>query len=62
MRTITQQQIRQYETSNDVLSFIMRTPKPDFTELNRLTKQFEDSMKKTHEEDRKKIAIAVKDK
>jgi hypothetical protein len=62
MRTITQQQIKQLESSDDVLSFIMRTPKPDFTELNRLSKQFEESMKKTHEEDLKKIARAVQGK
>ena len=46
MRTITKEQIHQGD---------------DFTELNRLSKQFEESMRKTHEEDRKKIAKAVKD-
>lgn len=61
MRTITKEQIHQYENSSDVLSVILNTPKPDFTELNRLSKQFEESMRKTHEEDRKKIAKAVKD-
>ncbi len=60
MRMITKEQIKQYENSNDVLSFILNTPKPDFTELNRLSNQFEESMRKTHEEDRKKIAMAVK--
>lgn len=62
MRTITREQIQLFESSNDVLSFIMNTPKPDFTELNRLSKQFEESMRKTHEEDRRKIAMAVKDR
>ena len=57
---ITKEQIKQYENSNDVLSFILNTPKPDFTELNRLSKKFEESMRKTHEEDRRKIAMAVK--
>lgn len=47
------------KNSNNVLSFILNTPKPDFTELNRLSKIFEDSMKKTRAEDLQKIAQAL---
>ena len=39
--------------------FILNTPKPDFTELNSLSKQFEDSMKKTRKDDLQKISKAV---
>ncbi len=50
------------KASDNPLSFILNTPKPDFTELNRLSKQFEDSMKKTREEDLQKISKAVQEK
>ncbi len=43
-------------------SYRLNRMKPNFTELNRLSKQFEESMRKTHEEDRRKIAMAVKDR
>ena len=62
MRTVTKEQISTMKSSNNGLSFILNTPKPDFTELNRLSKQFEDSMKKTREEDLQKISKAVQDK
>lgn len=62
MRTVTKEQIQSMKNSSNVFSLIMNTPKPDFTELNRLSKQFEDSMKKTREEDLKKISMAVQGK
>lgn len=62
MRTVTKEQINTMRSSNNSLSFILNTPKPDFTELNRLSKQFEDSMKKTREEDLQKISKAVQEK
>ena len=62
MRTITKAQIADITKTDNVFSFILNTPKPDFTELNRLSKQFEDSMKKTREEDLQKISEAVKEK
>ena len=55
MRTVTKEQINNMKNSSNVFSYILNTPKPDFTELNRLSKQFEDSMKKTREEDLQKI-------
>ena len=60
MRTITKEQIHQYENSSDVLSVILNTPKPDFTELDRICKEFEEAMVKAQDEDRKKIAEALK--
>lgn len=62
MRTVSKEQINSIKNADNVLSFIMNTPKPDFTELNRLSKQFEDSMKKTRQEDLVKISEAVKEK
>ncbi len=62
MRTVTKEQINSMKASDNPLSFILNTPKPDFTELNRLSKQFEDSMKKTREEDLQKISKAVQEK
>ena len=62
MRTVTKEQIQSMKNSSNVFSLILNTPKPDFTELNRLSKQFEDSMKKTREEDLQKISMAVQGK
>lgn len=59
MRTVTKEQIQSMKNSSNVFSLILNTPKTDFTELNRLSKQFEDSMKKTREEDLHKISMAV---
>ncbi len=61
MRTVTKEQIRSLKAPDNPLSFILNTPKPDFTELNRLSKQFEESMKKTREEDLHKISNAVQE-
>ena len=62
MRTVTKKQISGMKSAGNALSFILNTPKPDFSELNRLSKQFEDSMKKTREEDLRKISKTVQDK
>ena len=62
MRTVTKEQICAMRNSADALSFILNTPKPDFTELDHLSKQFEDSMKKTREEDLQKISKAMQEK
>ena len=62
MRTVTKEQIQSMKNSSNVFSLILNTHKPDFTELNRLSKQFEDSMKKTREEDLQKISMAVQGK
>ncbi len=62
MRIVTKEQVRSLKAPDNLLSFILNTPKPDFTELNRLSKQFEESMKKTREEDLQKISKAVQEK
>ena len=41
-------------------NFIKNTPKPDYTELNKLSKEFEDWISKEHEKDRQLLKAAAK--
>ena len=59
MRVITKEMLEERRNENDVLSVILNTPKPDFSELEKICNEFEVSMLKEHEKDRKKIAEAL---
>lgn len=54
-----------YDSNKDLkntdtpLGRILRTPKPDFTELNKISEEFEKAMTIEHEKDRKIIAEAL---
>lgn len=60
MRTITKEYVAQRKNADDVLAYIMNTPRPDFTNLDKICKEFEVSMLKEQEKDRAKIAEAIK--
>ena len=46
MRTVTKEQISSMKVCGNFISFKLNTPKPIFTDLNLLSKQFEAPMKK----------------
>lgn len=45
---------------SEVYQLILNTPKPDFTELDKICAEVEESMKKAQEEDRKKMLEALR--
>ena len=44
---------------NNPLSYILNTPRPDFTQMHKENLKFEESMQKAQNEDRKKILKAL---
>lgn len=59
MRTITKEYLEAQRKENNPLSFILNTPKPDFTQMHDENLKFEESMQKAQAEDRKKILEAL---
>lgn len=55
MRTITKEYLSEQKKESNPLSYILKTPKPDFTQMHKENLKFEESMQKAQEEDRKKI-------
>lgn len=55
MRTITKEYLSEQKKESNPLSYILNTPKPDFTQMHKENLEFEKSMQKAQEEDRKKI-------
>ena len=62
MRTVTKEQISSMKVCGNFISFKLNTPKPIFTDLNLLSKQFEAPMKKNREENLQKISKSVQEK
>ena len=59
MRTPSKKHLECLEHSS-AYQYILHTKKPDFTELDRICKEFEEAMVKAQDEERKKIAEALK--
>ena len=55
MRTITKEYLSGQKKESNPLSYILNTPKPDVTQMHKENLEFEKSMQKAQEEDRKKI-------
>lgn len=55
MRTITKEYLSEQKKESNPLSYILNTPKPDFSQMHKENLEFEESMQKAQEEDRKKI-------
>ena len=55
MRTITKEYLSEQKKESNPLSYILNTPKPDITQMHKENLEFEKSMQKAQEEDRKKI-------
>ena len=55
MRTITKEYLSEQKKESNPLSYILNTPNPDFSQMHKENLEFEESMQKAQEEDRKKI-------
>ena len=60
MRTITPEYTQWLEENCPAYATIIHTPPPDFTELHRLSMEFEEWLGKEQEKDRKRIREALK--
>lgn len=52
MRLLTEEYKKQL-SKDDVYNFILNTPKPDFTQLHRESKEYEKWISEEHEKDRR---------
>lgn len=59
MRIITKEYQAMLDRS-EAYNYIKNTPRPDFTELDKLSKEFEDWIAKEHEKDRQLLREASK--
>ena len=59
MRIITKEYQAMLDRSESY-NYIKNTPRPDFTELDKLSKEFEDWIAKEHEKDRQLLREASK--
>ena len=60
MRTITKEMLEKREKANSVYNFILRTPKPDFTELNKECTEFKEWITEEHKKDKQIMLEALK--
>lgn len=59
MRIITKEYLDMQKDPDNPLSYILNTPRPDFTEMHEENLEFEKSMQQAQEEDRKKMLEAI---
>ena len=59
MRLLTEEYKKQLE-QDDIYNFILSTPKPDFTQLHKESKEFEQWISQEHEKERELLKSAVK--
>ena len=59
MRTVTPEYLEKLRTGNSAYATIINTPRPDFTELHRMNKEFEKWILAEQEKDRKIMQEAL---
>ena len=59
MRTVTPEYLEKLRNGKSAYATIINTPRPDFTELHRLNKEFEQWVLKEQEKDRKIMQEAL---
>ena len=62
MRTVTHEYMEKLRNGNNAFATIVNTPRPDFTELDKQCKEFEEWSLKEQAKDRIKIQKALKEK
>ena len=60
MRTITKEYLDAQKDSENPISYILNTPRPDFTQMHRDNLEFEKEMLEAQAEDRKKMLEALR--
>lgn len=60
MRCITKEMLEKREKADSVYNFILRTPKPDFTELDKECAEFKEWIRKEHKKDQQIMQEALK--
>lgn len=60
MRTITKEYLAAQRKPTNPLSFILNTPRPDFTQMHKENLKFEKAMQKAQAKDRKRILEAIR--
>ncbi|MEE3410451.1 MAG: hypothetical protein VZQ47_01030 [Treponema sp.] len=59
MRAITKEYLREQRKPTNPLSYILNTPRPDFTQMHNENLKFERAMQKAQAQDRKRILQAI---
>lgn len=62
MKTVTHEYMKKLRNGNNAFATIVNTPRPDFTELDKQCKEFEEWSLKEQPKDRIKIQKALKEK
>lgn len=60
MRCITKEMLEEREKADSVYNYILHTPKPDFTELDKEYAELKEWITAEHKKDRQIIAEALK--
>ncbi|MBQ3671731.1 MAG: hypothetical protein II921_09715 [Treponema sp.] len=60
MRTVTPEYLEKLKNGNSAYATIINTPRPDFTELHRISREFDDWLAGEQEKDRKAMREARK--
>jgi len=60
MRCITKEMLEKRAASNSVYNFILHTPKPDFTELDKECEEFKAWITEEHKKDKEIMMEALK--
>ena len=60
MRIVTPEYLEKLKNGNSAYATIINTPRPDFTELHRMSMEFEQWILKEQEKDRKIMMKALK--
>ena len=60
MRTITKEYLDAQKASENPISYILNTPRPDFTQMHKDNLEFEKEMLEAQAEDRKKMLEALR--
>lgn len=60
MRTITKDYLDEQKSPENPLSYILNTPRPDFSQMHKENLEFEKEMILAQSEDRKKIMEAIR--
>ena len=60
MRCITKEMLEKRDAANSVYNFILHTPKPDFTELDKECEEFKAWITEEHKKDKEIMMEALK--